>query len=97
MKYIKLAVAGVVAVCLSGCSVPVAYYGVSGSKADGVVTIGYDANDFTIAKHNPTDAQLLAVSKCGGWGYSGAEAFGGKREVRTGEYTKQGLIEFQCK
>lgn len=97
MKIRNLVLTGVVAAVLTGCTVPAAYYGVTGSKADGTVTIGYDDSDMVILEHNLAAAQRVAAAKCQQWGYADAEAFGGRREVRTGEYTKQGLIEFQCK
>ena len=93
----KLIVTVFIAATLSGCAVQAKYYGVSGSKADGTVSIGYDGSSYTITKQNLPEAQQLAAAKCRIWGFTDAEAFGGVKTQRVNEYAYQGIIEFQCK
>lgn len=54
---------------------------VGGSRADGIVTVG-----FQVAPHRPWDtnwpqARAAATQACQGWGYAGAEPFGNPEYV----------------
>jgi hypothetical protein len=61
---------------LSGCSVHKDFYATGGSRADGVVDVGYEyqSNEQPVADR--TQAYQIARSKCALWGYGDAEPFG---------------------
>ena len=52
-----------------------------GSKADGTVTLSYQYGMFEKPEIDWADALNKAREKCGRWGYSDAEAFGGGTRV----------------
>lgn len=67
----------VVALLLAGCAAtPAQWHAVGGSKSDGAVILAYDAGAFQSKTENAEGALVLAVSRCQGWGYSGAQPFG---------------------
>lgn len=50
-----------------------------GSRADGVVSLAYEHNEFQRPELNQAQADDLAQKKCVAWGYNGAESFVSKR------------------
>ncbi|MGX5220274.1 YecR family lipoprotein [Pseudomonas segetis] len=64
----------------TGCAVKKDYYAMTGSRADGTVDMAYDFRQFEKPIVNQDQAYSIAKQKCGVWGYSDAEAFGGMRQ-----------------
>lgn len=79
-----------VASVLSACATPAAVQATGGSRADGTVRLSYEYKDWplTVPKVDAEQALTTAIARCKGWGYSGAEPFGGHSSL----CTKQGLI-----
>lgn len=69
------------ALVFGGCTINVTPVATGGSKADGTVVMSYEVGDMQTAKVDWTSAAQSAAQRCGAWGYSSAEAFGG--ETRT--------------
>lgn len=86
---------------MSSCSTPMNYVATGGSKSDGTVKLSYEFGLFQDPVVNEQQGLELAKSKCAMWGYTGAEAFGGKLRNCT-EYNKDGCsrylvtAEYQC-
>ena len=96
-----LTIAAVLAV-LSGCATEKDFYATGGSRADGSVDMAYDFAEFEQPVIDIAQAQRIAKSKCRVWGYSDAEAFGGKQQIcnRTNNYggcvAGQVVYKYQC-
>jgi hypothetical protein len=63
---------------LGGCSVNVTPSPISGSKADGTVTLSYQYGVFQQPVVDWSTAQSQAMTRCKAWGYTNAEQFGGQ-------------------
>lgn len=61
---------------LSGCATQKDWLVTGGSRADGVVRLSYESNEFQRPKVSKEQADQLAAQKCMAWGYKGAESFG---------------------
>ena len=71
---------GVVAVLLaSGCATQKDWLVTDASRADGVVSLSYEHNEFQRPELSQAEADRLATQKCMAWGYKGAESFGSQR------------------
>ncbi|MFT4325370.1 YecR family lipoprotein [Candidatus Liberibacter solanacearum] len=70
----------IVIICLlQGCFYPPRIHSLGGSKADGIVTFGYQSDIFT-AKLIPEQLEVTkqsAIKRCQLWGYKNAEPFTG--------------------
>lgn len=66
-------------VALTSCTQPVKPSAFGGSKSDGTIVLGANKGYFDVIDWS--DASKIALRKCAGWGYSGAEAFGGMQTV----------------
>lgn len=75
---IKALLTLVVIATATGCAVKKDFYATGGSRADGTVDMAYDFRQFEQPVVNQQQAQSIAKSKCGVWGYNNAEPFGGK-------------------
>lgn len=64
-------------VFLAGCATNKEWTATGGSRSDGVVRLSYDYGPMEVPKLQEQQAIDLASKRCGTWGYSGAEAFGG--------------------
>jgi len=101
MRYVmKLGLVGI-AVALSGCATQKQWSAYSGSRADGVVRLGYNYGMFEKPEIEPGQAQRLAAQKCSVWGYQSAEAFGDATQqcTATNQYgcvAWRVTAEFQC-
>ncbi|ODA66232.1 hypothetical protein A7A08_02879 [Methyloligella halotolerans] len=51
-----------------------------GSRADGTVDLSYEYAALEKPVVNEAQGLITAQQKCAAWGYSGAEAFGGRKE-----------------
>jgi hypothetical protein len=98
----NLARIAICALAVSGCAVDKEWIPTGGSRADGVVRLGYEYGSLQVPHVNNARATELARQKCGNWGYTGAEAFGAvqRRCVSADEYggcnTYRVTAEFQC-
>ena len=100
MKLYLVAIVG--AIVLSGCATTKNWSATGGSRADATVRLSYTYGPFEQANASEQQALKLAATRCGAWGYKGAEAFGGSEQRCTApggfggcsqfEVTK----EFQC-
>jgi YecR-like lipoprotein len=61
----------------SACAVRKDWFASGGSRADGTVQLSYTWGLFEQPVVDGAQGVALAASKCAGWGYSGAEPFGG--------------------
>lgn len=100
MRSMLLVLIAIVAV--TGCATKKNFYAMGGSKADGTVDMAYDFRQFEKPIVNKDQAYTIAKQKCGVWGYSDSEAFGGVTQnchQRDGFGTcvaGQVVIQYQC-
>lgn len=96
---ILFALAGVVAV--AGCATAKDWQAIGGSRADGVVRLGYSYEMFEKPVLDDSAGQRLAEQRCKVWGYETAEAFGGATE-QCSQFSTSGCMawnvtkEYQC-
>lgn len=67
------------ALALAGCATHKEWLFTDGSRAQGVVTLSYERNEFQRPDVSQQEADALAERKCIAWGYKGAESFGTQR------------------
>lgn len=80
MKGIKVVLCGAIAALLVvGCATQKNWLVTDGSRADGVVSLSYEHNEFQRPELSQAEADQLATQKCMAWGYKGAESFGSQR------------------
>lgn len=102
MKNISSAIFLSLILILSGCATTKILQPINGSKADGTVTLGYESSAFENPQVDWDLAKATAKSRCMGWGYGDAEAFGGQQSRDTlcspsGVcYGKEVYITYQC-
>ena len=65
------------ALVLSACAVQKEWIPTGGSRSDGMVRLSYEYGAFEKPILSGSQAQYMAAQRCGNWGYSGAEPFGG--------------------
>ena len=73
-------VLAVVLVGLTGCAVKKEYLAISGSKADGRVTLGYEHTSWESPEVDDAAAYDTALKRCQNWGYQDVEAFGVQKQ-----------------
>lgn len=87
---------------LTACATHKDFYATGGSRADGVIDVGYDFNSLETPVVDQKQAYNIARSKCSRWGYTDAEPFGAKVQECT---ARRGLgdcsawrvsIKYQC-
>ena len=105
MIKIKLISAFILMISVSGCVTTKAQlYPITGNRAGGTVTVGYDTRDIYTDESDIDwrQAKGMAAKKCKAWGYKYAEPFGPVRTVcqRPGGFSGCAvgvkLIEYQC-
>jgi hypothetical protein len=79
---------------LLGCATTKDWAATGGSRSDGTVKLSYQYSMFESPNVNMTQASNIAVVKCGAWGYSGAEAFGGEIRECTGRNGYGNCVEW---
>ena len=101
MRLLLLSVA-CCALLLTGCATQKELLVTSASRADGVVTLSYESNEFERASYEAQKAQEMAEQRCRVWGYSGADSFGSAKTTCT---SRRGFgncgarrvdIQYQC-
>ena len=80
MRAIAKAAAMAAAMVVVGCTVQKELVPVGGSRADGTVMMSYEVGVYEKAQVDYAAGQAAARQTCAGWGYSGAEPFGGRTE-----------------
>ncbi|MAB97220.1 MAG: hypothetical protein CMK71_04005, partial [Pseudomonadaceae bacterium] len=102
IKISKVVLSCLIISLATGCAVKKDFYAIGGSRSDGTVDLAYDFKQFEQPVLNIQQAQALANSKCGVWGYNNAEAFGGKT-VSCGQRSGFGdciagqvIVKYQC-
>lgn len=89
-------------VSLVGCSTHRELLVTGGSRADGIVELGYERNEFQRVQFDMDAAEALAAKRCQGWGYDGAESFGTEKSTCTSRRgfgncgSRQVVIQYQC-
>ncbi|RON19217.1 YecR family lipoprotein [Pseudomonas frederiksbergensis] len=79
-RKLSVALAFALSATLVGCATNKDFYAKGGSRSDGVVDMAYDFQQFETPVVRVEQAQSIAKSKCAMWGYTDAEAFGGKTQ-----------------
>ncbi|HEY1270105.1 MAG TPA: YecR family lipoprotein [Candidatus Binatia bacterium] len=86
---------------LVGCAVQKQWTATGGSRSDGIVKLSYEYRAFERPQTDQQQGLELAIKRCGVWGYTGAEAFGG--QTRACNNTASGTCnswlvtrEYQC-
>lgn len=102
MEKLKAVLCLTIVVVLGGCATQKDWLVTGGSRADGVVRLSYESNEFQRAKVSKEQADQLATQKCMAWGYKGAEAFGSQSTQCTSYRgfgscgDRQVTVEYQC-
>lgn len=87
---------------LAGCSTHRELLVTGGSRADGIVELGYERNEFQRVSFDAEAAESIAAKRCRGWGYHGAESFGTEKSTCTSRRgfgncgSRQVVIQYQC-
>ncbi|WP_431051733.1 YecR family lipoprotein [Roseateles sp. L2-2] len=99
--YCLAACATALSLALTACAVNKQLIPTGGSRADGIVRMSYEYGGFENPKVDLQQGLSSAQQRCGAWGYSGAEPFGGGTRACTSFY--QGTcnawrvtVEYQC-
>lgn len=98
----RVIVAAAAAVWLSGCTVQTKLVPTDGSRADGIVEMGYQLGGFNKAVIDWPKADAAAAQRCAAWGYSNeAQRFEGSESVCTwpGTYVcneYKVTVRYQC-
>lgn len=96
--FLAFAAAFAVPACVSQS--PATITAVSGSKADGRITVHYRAQAFQGHVDYATGMLSVAVARCAAWGYPHAEAFGDPRITYGvgihGAVPVEVLTDYQC-
>lgn len=66
-----------IAISLTACAVNITPQATGGSRADGTVEFTYGYGSLQVPTVDWVSANFEAVQRCGTWGYTGADRFGG--------------------
>lgn len=93
---LKMSLAAIVVLTVSGCATPNGWGAVGGSKSDAVVRLSYEFADNQLPDED--DGLKLAKERCGYWGFSGAKAFDVETRTCIDEQCSSYTIikEYQC-
>jgi hypothetical protein len=81
MRSIALLALSSAVLMLSGCATQKELMVTNASRADGIVNLSYESNEFQRVSYDAQKAQDLAAQKCKVWGYNGAEALGSEENI----------------
>lgn len=101
MRLSKPTVLGL-AMAPAGCATQRELLVTGGSRADGIVELEYERNEFQHVQYDADAAESLAAKRCKGWGYDGAESFGTEKSTCTSRRgfgncgSRQVVIQYQC-
>ncbi|MCA7024543.1 MULTISPECIES: YecR family lipoprotein [Stenotrophomonas] len=90
------------ALVLSACATHADWLVTKASRADGVVALSYERNEFQRLDMSEQQAIQLAEQKCKNWGYRGAEPFGSQSTECLSRRgfgncgSRRVTVEFQC-
>lgn len=102
LKLVTLLAASILVMSMQGCTVvPKQLTATGGSRADGIVKLSYEYGMFETVQIDGQQAINEARQRCAGWGYRGAEPFGGSKQKCISHYAgdcKRWLvtIDYQC-
>ncbi|WP_425520975.1 YecR family lipoprotein [Xanthomonas nasturtii] len=87
---------------LTGCATQKELLVTGASRADGVIKLSYERNEFQRVSYDDQKAQELAAQKCVAWGYKGAESFGSEESTCLSRRgfgncgSRQVTVAYQC-
>lgn len=90
------------ALFLSACATHADWLVTKASRADGVVALSYERNEFQRPDMSEQQAIQLAEQKCKNWGYKGADPFGSQNTECLSRRgfgncgSRRVTVEFQC-
>ncbi|WP_087785815.1 YecR family lipoprotein [Xanthomonas oryzae pv. oryzicola] len=99
---LKFCGAAVAVLLVGACATRADWLVTKASRADGVIALSYERNEFQRPDLSEQQAVQLAIQKCRNWGYKGAEPFGSQS---TECLSRRGFgncgsrritVEFQC-
>lgn len=102
MKQLKAYCAAIAVLLLGGCATQKDWLVTGGSRADGVVRLSYESNEFQRVNTSEEQASKLATQRCMAWGYKAAQSFGSQSVTCQ---SRRGLgncgdrlvtVEYQC-
>lgn len=99
---LKLCSAAGAVLLLSACATNADWLVTKASRADGVVALSYERNEFQRPDMSEQQAVQLAEQKCKNWGYKGAEPFGSQSTECLSRRgfgncgSRRVTVEFQC-
>lgn len=70
-----------IALSLSGCAVQKQLVPTGGSRSDGTVELSFTHTKFEKPQVDGAQGLRAASERCAAWGYQGAEAFGGHKQI----------------
>ncbi len=87
------------AVLLQSCATKKNWYATGGDRAGGTVELSYEVlHALEIPEVSEQEAIDIAIRRCQGWGYSGAEAFEALNKTCVSRECRRYIVtrEFQC-
>lgn len=87
---------------LCGCATHREWLVTGASRADGMVDLSYERNEFQSVQMDMEEGQRIARQKCMAWGYKGAEALGSEKSTCTSHRgfgncgSRTVTVQFQC-
>lgn len=95
---LKVSLAAIVVLTVSGCATPNGWGAVGGSKSDAVVRLSYELGALDTKIPDESDGIKLAKQRCGYWGFSGAKPFDAETRTCADEQCRSYIItkEYQC-
>ena len=79
MRHVFFTALCVAALSVGGCATTKDWLVTDASRADGVVSLSYEHNEFQSPQLSHEQADQMATQRCKAWGYSGAESMGSQR------------------
>lgn len=102
MRHLKLSISVLLlSAVVLGCAAQKTLIPTGGSRADGTVKLSYQFSSFEVPEVNMAAGLVTAKQRCGAWGYTGAEPFGGQTKICVASSMGscnmfQVTVEYQC-
>ncbi|WP_081275000.1 YecR family lipoprotein [Xanthomonas graminis] len=99
---LKFCGAAAVVLLVGACATHADWQVAKMSRADGVIALSYERNEFQRPDLSEQEAVQLAAQKCRNWGYKGAEPFGSQSTECLSRRgfgncgSRRVTVEFQC-